>query len=150
MSHVTAALTQASDALARLIADTATLDRIDAAGTLLADAFCAGGRAFSCGNGGSFCDAAHFAEELSGKFRAPRRPLPALAISDAAHLTCVGNDYGYEEVFARFVEAHGRRGDVLVGISTSGGSRNIVLAAERAKAAGMSVIALTGRQPSAL
>ena len=137
-------LREARAALDALIAKPATVEALDAAGKLLAGVFSAGGRAFACGNGGSMCDAMHFAEELSGKYRLDRRALPAIAISDAGHLTCVGNDYGYEQVFSRYVEAHARKGDCLVAISTSGTSRNVVAAAEKAKAQGVKVIALTG------
>ena len=100
--------------------DEATLATIARAGQALADTFAAGGRAYSCGNGGSMCDAMHFAEELTGRFRENRPGYAAMAIADPSHLSCVGNDYGYEQVFARFVEAHGRAGDVLLAISTSG------------------------------
>jgi len=142
---VRAALAEAAAGLERLYADEATLATIARAGQLLADTFAAGGRAYSCGNGGSMCDAMHFAEELTGRFRDNRPGYAALAISDASHLSCVGNDYGYEQVFARFVEAHGRAGDVLLAISTSGTSRNVVAAARAAKQLGVRVIALTGR-----
>ena len=96
------------------------------------------------------CDAMHFAEELSGRFRSDRPAWAATAISDASHLTCVANDYGFEAVFSRYVEGHGRAGDVLLGISTSGTSPNILRAAEAAKAKGMRVVALTGKPGSAL
>jgi D-sedoheptulose 7-phosphate isomerase len=109
-----------------------------------------GHRVFSCGNGGSMCDAIHFAEELSGRYRKNRKGLPAIAIADPGHLSCVGNDYGYEFVFSRFLEAHAKAGDVLVGISTSGRSANVIRAAEHARANGMTVITLTGRPDSAL
>ena len=99
----------------------------------------------SCGNGGRLCDAMHFAEEMTGRYRSNRRRYAALAISDASHMACVGNDYGYEEVFSRYVEAHGRKGDVLLAITTSGTSRNIVKAAEVARRKGVKVVALTGR-----
>ncbi len=138
-------LAEAADSLSRLQSDTAMLERIAQAGVMLAETFAAGGRAYSCGNGGSMCDAMHFAEELTGRFRDDRRGYAALAISDPGHLTCVGNDYGYERVFARFIEAHGRAGDVLLAITTSGTSRNVVAAAQAAKGLGMKVIALTGR-----
>ena len=147
---VRAALDEAATALDRLRADDATLAHIEQAGGLLAAAFAAGGRAFSCGNGGSMCDAMHFAEELTGRFRDDRPGYAALAISDPGHLTCVGNDYGYEQVFARYLRAHGRAGDVLLAISTSGTSRNVVAAAQAAKELDMRVIALTGRAGSAL
>ena len=145
VDSVKSALAEAADSLSRLQSDSAMLERIAQAGALLADTFAAGGRAYSCGNGGSMCDAMHFAEELTGRFRDDRRGYAALAISDPGHLTCVGNDYGYERVFARFVEAHGRAGDVLLAITTSGTSRNVVAAAQAAKGLGMKVIALTGR-----
>ena len=90
------------------------------------------------------CDAMHFAEELTGRFRDDRPGYAALAISDAGHLSCVGNDYGYDQVFARFLEAHGRAGDVLLAISTSGTSKNVLAAAAVAQRIGVRVIALTG------
>ena len=145
VDSVQSALAEAADSLSRLQSDSAMLERIAQAGALLADTFAAGGRAYSCGNGGSMCDAMHFAEELTGRFRDDRRGYAALAISDPGHLTCVGNDYGYERVFARFVEAHGRAGDVLLAISTSGTSRNVVAAAQAARRLGVRVLALTGR-----
>lgn len=104
-----------------------------------------GGRVLTCGNGGSMCDAMHCAEELSGRFRHDRRALSAQAISDPAHLSCVANDFGYDRVFARGVEAWGREGDVLIVFSTSGRSGNIVAAAEAARSRGMQVIGLLGK-----
>lgn len=104
-----------------------------------------GGKIMACGNGGSHCDAMHFAEELSGKYRENRPALPAIAISDSGHITCVGNDYGFEQVYARFVEALGKNGDVLLAISTSGNSQNILKAVEIAKQKGITSIALTGK-----
>ena len=145
IAAVRAALAEAAASLERLYGDEATLATIARAGQLLADTFAAGGRAYSCGNGGSMCDAMHFAEELTGRFRDDRPGYAALAISDAGHLSCVGNDYGYDQVFARFVAAHGRAGDVLLAISTSGTSKNVVAAARAAKQLGVRVIALTGR-----
>ena len=142
---VQATLAEAAQALERLRNDSSMLARIDAAGALLADTFAAGGRVYSCGNGGSMCDAMHFAEELSGRFRDHRAGYAALAISDPGHLSCVGNDYGYEQVFARFVQAHARAGDVLLAITTSGTSKNVVAAAQAARERGARVIALTGR-----
>ena len=139
-------MNEALEALQRLIGNEVMLQRIAAAGQLLADTFAAGGRAYSCGNGGSMCDAMHFAEELTGRFRDNRPGYAALAISDASHLSCVGNDYGYEQVFARFIEAHGRAGDVLLAISTSGTSKNVLAAVDTARQRGMKVIGLTGRR----
>ena len=104
-----------------------------------------GGKIISCGNGGSMCDSMHFAEELSGRFRDNRRALAAISISDPSHLSCVSNDYGYDFVFSRFIEGLGQENDVLLGISTSGNSKNVILAVEAAKAKGMKTIVLTGK-----
>lgn len=103
------------------------------------------GKLISCGNGGSMCDAMHFAEELTGRFRKERRPLPAIAISDPSHITCCGNDYGFDRIFSRFVEGVGSKGDLLLGISTSGNSPNIINAVDSAKAKGMKTVALLGK-----
>lgn len=148
--HIQETLLDARRALDTLIANEATLRSIDAAGQLLADTFTREGRAFSCGNGGSMCDAMHFAEELSGRYRNDRPALGATAISDVTHMSCVGNDYGYEHVFSRYLEGNGRSGDVLLGISTSGTSGNVVAAAKVARAKGMKVIALTGKPGATL
>ncbi|HXU52964.1 MAG TPA: D-sedoheptulose 7-phosphate isomerase [Casimicrobiaceae bacterium] len=147
---VRAALDEAAQALDGLRRNDEALAAVARAASLLADAFAAGRKAMSCGNGGSMCDAMHFAEELSGRFRDDRPAYPAVAISDVTHMSCVGNDYGFERVFARFVEAHGQPGDVLLAITTSGTSRNVVAAAEVAKARGVRVIALTGNRGSPL
>ena len=150
VAQVRAALGEAAQALDALLADEATQALIDQAAGLLADTFTAGGRVYSCGNGGSMCDAMHFAEELTGRFRNNRRGFAAMAISDPGHLSCVGNDYGYDQVFARFIQAHGRAGDVLLGITTSGSSRNIIEAAKAARALGVKVIVLTGKRDAAI
>ena len=150
VAQVRAALGEAAQALDALLADEATQALIDQAAGLLADTFTAGGRVYSCGNGGSMCDAMHFAEELTGRFRNNRRGFAAMAISDPGHLSCVGNDYGYDQVFARFVQAHGRAGDVLLGITTSGSSRNIIEAAKAARALGVKVVVLTGKRDAAI
>lgn len=144
-ANVLAALNDARDALDALITNEKTIEAVVAAAGLMADAVEGDGKVMSCGNGGSLCDAMHFAEEMTGRYRSNRRPYAALAISDASHMACVGNDYGYEEVFSRYVEAHGRKGDVLLAITTSGTSRNIVKAAEVARRKGVKVVALTGR-----
>ena len=104
-----------------------------------------GGKIISCGNGGSMCDAMHFAEELSGRFRDDRAPLAAVSISDPSHISCVANDYGFDFVFSRYVEALGNSGDVLLAISTSGNSVNVIKAAEACKAKKIKVIGLTGK-----
>ncbi len=127
------------------LAEPGQFEKIDKAIQLLASAFQRGNRVFSCGNGGSMCDAMHFAEELSGRFRENRPALAAMAISDPSHLSCVANDYGYDFVFSRFLEAHGRAGDVLVAISTSGNSSNVLRACETARKKGIDVIALSGK-----
>jgi D-sedoheptulose 7-phosphate isomerase len=149
-SLIRSALQEAASGLDRLRQNDAALASIEAAGSVLAGAFKAAHHAYSCGNGGSMCDAMHFAEELTGRFRRNRRPLGAMAISDPGYLTCTANDFGYQEVFARFVQAHGRAGDVLVAISTSGSSANVLAAAQAARELSMPVIALTGRPDSAL
>lgn len=104
-----------------------------------------GGKIISCGNGGSMCDAMHFAEELSGKYREERPAIAAVSISDPSHITCVGNDYGFDQIFSRYIEALGKEADVLLAISTSGNSTNVVKAAEVARQKGMKVVALTGK-----
>jgi D-sedoheptulose 7-phosphate isomerase len=103
------------------------------------------GTVFICGNGGSHCDAMHFAEELTGRYRKDRRPLGALALGDASHVTCVSNDYGFEHIFSRQLEGLARKGDVLIGLSTSGNSKNIITAFEKAKTLGLFTIALVGK-----
>ncbi|HAW45085.1 MAG TPA: phosphoheptose isomerase [Sutterella sp.] len=150
VEHVKYALNEAQEGLTRLLANEAMLEKISEAGHLLATSLASGGHVYSCGNGGSLCDAMHFAEELTGRFRKNRQPLAAQAISDASHMSCVSNDFGYESVFSRYVEAFGRKGDVLVAISTSGKSHNVLLAAQAAKRLGMSVIVLTGRDGTEL
>jgi D-sedoheptulose 7-phosphate isomerase len=138
-------LEEARGVLDDLLADEERFRSIERAGTMLARTLREGGKVIACGNGGSMCDAMHFAEELTGRFRENRQALPAVAISDPAYLTCTANDYGFEQVFARFVEAHGKRGDVLLAISTSGNSPNVIEAARAARERGMSVIGLTGK-----
>ena len=111
----------------------------------LTDCLRGGGRILTCGNGGSLCDAMHFAEEMSGRFRDDRPALAVQAMADASHLTCVANDYGFEKVFSRGVEAWGKAGDTLVVFSTSGRSPNLIAAVEAARAQGLSVVGLLGR-----
>jgi D-sedoheptulose 7-phosphate isomerase len=140
-----ASLREAQRVLAAMLDDAATLRKIDAAALTLAHAFKGGGKALIVGNGGSCCDAGHFAEELTGRFRKDRPPLPAIACNDAGHLTCVANDYGFEHVFARWIQALARPGDVVIILSTSGNSPNCIRAAEAAKTAKAHVIALSGK-----
>jgi D-sedoheptulose 7-phosphate isomerase len=144
------ALLDAAAHFRRLARDAAFTAAVAESAVLVADALRGGGRAIACGNGGSMSDAAHFAEELTGRFRDDRAPLAAMAVTDPGHLTCVANDYGFEHVFARYVTAHGRPGDVLVALSTSGRSPNVLAAARAAIAADMAVVALTGAPGSPL
>lgn len=137
--------TEASDVLGRFLADPANIAAVEQAAAFMSYCLKQGAKVISCGNGGSMCDAMHFAEELTGKYRDDRPPIAALSISDPSHLTCVGNDHGFEHVFARFVQAHGREGDVLLAISTSGNSPNVLRAAEVAREKHMHVIGLTGK-----
>lgn len=141
---IKASLRQAHDCLEAFMSDARNIANVAEAGQMLAATFAAGGTAFSCGNGGSMCDAMHFAEELTGRFRENRKPFPAVAISDGSYLSCVGNDFGYDKVFARYLEAHGRSGDFLLAISTSGSSRNVIEAVQVAKAKGLKSVVLTG------
>jgi D-sedoheptulose 7-phosphate isomerase len=147
---ISSALEQAASALSALRADAGALSAIESAADLLANALRKGNKAVSCGNGGSMCDAMHFAEELTGRYRDDRPAYAAVAISDPSHLSCVANDFGFEFVFSRFVEAHGRAGDVLLAISTSGTSKNVLNAARAARERQMTVVALTGKADCAL
>ncbi|KES16673.1 Phosphoheptose isomerase [Gilliamella apis SCGC AB-598-P17] len=138
-------LNQAIDVLANFVANDENLKKIQQAAVLIADSFKQGGKVLSCGNGGSHCDAMHFAEELTGRFRDNRPSYPAIAISDVSHISCVGNDYGFDYIFSRYIEGVGQKGDVLLGISTSGNSANVLKAIEAAKQKGMKIITLTGK-----
>ncbi|MCR5887644.1 D-sedoheptulose 7-phosphate isomerase [Hymenobacter sp. J193] len=142
---IRAELTEAQAVLDRFVQNPANLAAIEQAARLMADSLQKGGKILTCGNGGSLCDAQHFAEELTGRYRQNRRALAAIALTEASHMSCVANDFGYDHVFSRYVEALGRPGDVLLAISTSGNSPNILLAAQAARAAGMQVVSLTGK-----
>jgi D-sedoheptulose 7-phosphate isomerase len=135
---------QAKELLDNFISDPESWEKIEKAGNLMVQSLKSGNKIISCGNGGSLCDAMHFAEELTGRFQKDRRPLPALSISDPSHITCVANDFGFDFVFSRTVEALGKPGDILLAISTSGDSQNIINAIDSAKKAGMIVVGLTG------
>jgi D-sedoheptulose 7-phosphate isomerase len=121
------------------------MEKIALAISWMSDSLKNNGKIISCGNGGSMCDAMHFAEELSGRYRNNRKALAAVSISDPSHISCVANDYGYDFVFSRYVEGLGHSQDVLLGISTSGNSKNVILAVQAAKALGMKTIVLTGK-----
>lgn len=137
-------LQEAAKVLDNFLSNENSLKNIEAAAKKMADCIKEGGKIFSCGNGGSHCDAMHFAEELTGRYRENRKALPAIAISDASHISCTANDFGYDFIFSRFIEGLGKPGDVVLGISTSGNSKNILRAAEIAKQKKMVVVALTG------
>lgn len=136
---------EAQQLLQQFTDDSNNIASVEKAGRVLVDAFKNGAKVISCGNGGSMCDAMHFAEELSGRFRDDRKALPAVSISDVSHISCVANDYGYDSIFSRYIEALGNAGDVLLGISTSGNSANVINAVRAAKQKGMKVIGLTGK-----
>lgn len=138
-------LNQAADVLANFVSDDSNLKLIQQAAILIADSFKQGGKVLSCGNGGSHCDAMHFAEELTGRYRENRPSYPAIAISDVSHISCVGNDFGFDAIFSRYLEGVGQAGDVLLGISTSGNSANVLNAIHTAKQKNMKIITLTGK-----
>lgn len=142
---IISAMADAADALDRLRSSREFVPACERLVKAVAGALRSGHKVMICGNGGSACDAAHFAEELTGRFRADRPPLAALACTDVGHVTCTANDYGFDEVFARWVTALGRPGDVLIVLSTSGNSENVVRAASAGTAAGMTTVALLGR-----
>lgn len=140
-----ASLSEAQQVLEQFLADPAQLEACSRFTDALTETFRAGGNVFACGNGGSHCDAMHFAEEFTGRFRKNRKPLGALALGDASHMTCVGNDFGFEEIFARQLLGLGRKGDLLIGISTSGNSENVVRAFAAAREIGMKTVGLLGK-----
>ena len=138
-------LQEAHQLLLTFMGDSKQIETISKMADVMAQVIINGGKIITCGNGGSHCDAMHFAEELTGRYRNNRKSLPAIAISNAAHLTCVGNDYGFEFIFSRFIEGIGNNGDVLLAISTSGNSMNIINAVKAAKEKKMKTIVLTGK-----
>lgn len=150
MSSIKQHFTEAQEILAQFVANEQNFTALEQAGALMVDALKNGKKIISCGNGGSLCDAMHFAEELTGRYRDDRKPLAAIAISDVSHMACVGNDYGYEFVFSRYLEAVGNDGDVLLAISTSGNSKNVLRAIEVAHQKGIKVVGLTGKDGGAM
>jgi D-sedoheptulose 7-phosphate isomerase len=145
LEHIRTSFLEAQECLSTFLGDQHNLDLVQSFVDLLTTTFAGGGRVYSAGNGGSHCDAMHFAEEWTGRYRKDREPVAALAFSDASHITCTSNDYGFEHVFERMVQAFGRKGDVLLAITTSGNSQNLILAAQAAKAQGMKVVGLLGK-----
>lgn len=148
--HILETLAQSRDYLQRFMASRDNLDAIDRAATVLISTLAQGNAIYACGNGGSMSDAMHFAEELTGRYRKNRAALSATAISDPGHISCVANDYGYEYIFSRYLEARAKPGDCLFAISTSGRSANVLKATEYAQSQGIQVISLTGAAGSAL
>jgi D-sedoheptulose 7-phosphate isomerase len=142
---VVSELQEAQKVLSDFLSNENTLENIAATAELMANSIKNGGKIITCGNGGSHCDAMHFAEELTGRYRENRAALPAIVISDPSHISCVANDFGYDHVFSRYIEALGQKGDVLLGISTSGNSSNIIRAVEAAKAKGVKTVILSGK-----
>jgi D-sedoheptulose 7-phosphate isomerase len=145
MTHIKASFIEARDVLATFLDDEVHFPRVGTFADLLAATFRNGGKAMSCGNGGSMSDAMHFAEEWSGRYRKERPPMPAIAFSDPGHMSCVANDYGYEQVFARQVQALGREGDILLMLTTSGNSPNLLRAAEVARERKVTTVGLLGK-----
>jgi D-sedoheptulose 7-phosphate isomerase len=144
-SRILSHFQEALQTLQQFMDDAEQMNNIDRAAQAMLHAIKDDGKILSCGNGGSHCDAMHFAEELTGRYRNHRPGIAAIAISDVSHISCVGNDYGYDQVFSRFVEAVGKKGDVLLAISSSGNSANVIKAIEAAKEKGMIVVGLTGK-----
>lgn len=137
---------EAQEVLSNFIEDKSNIANIEKAGNLMVNAIKNNGKVMSCGNGGSMSDAMHFSEELTGRFRENRPGIAAIAISDPTHITCVGNDYGFDYIFSRYIEAVGQEGDVLLAISTSGNSANVLNAAKEARKKGIKVVALSGKK----
>ena len=138
-------LAEALKTLQEFVADKTALDAIECAGEMMSNSILNGGKIIACGNGGSLCDATHFAEELTSRFRKDRFPIPAISINDPAYITCTVNDFSPDDIFSRYVEAFAKNGDVLLAISTSGNSQNVLNAVKSAKERGMKVVALTGK-----
>lgn len=138
-------LTEAKEVIENFANDPSQIEKCTTFSNMLVETIQAGNNVFSCGNGGSHCDAMHFAEELTGRYRKERPPIGALALGDPSHVTCVSNDYGFEHIFSRQIQGLGRKGDLLIGLSTSGNSKNVCLAFEAAKAKGIKTIALLGK-----
>lgn len=138
-------MTEAQTTLEKFLKDPSQISRCEKFSEMVVNTIKSGGNLFSCGNGGSHCDAMHFAEEFTGRYRKNRRPIGALALGDPSHTTCVSNDYGFEHIFSRQLAGLGRAGDLLLGLSTSGNSQNIINAFAEAKSIGIKTVALLGK-----
>jgi D-sedoheptulose 7-phosphate isomerase len=149
-SNILSSFREAQDALAQFMSGEKNLTLVEQFADLIVDTFQSGHKIYSAGNGGSHCDAMHFAEEWTGRYRNDRKPMPALAFSDVSHITCTSNDYGFEHIFERMVDAFGAPGDIFLAITTSGNSKNLILAAEAAKRKGMNVVGLLGKNGGAI
>lgn len=136
----------AAELLIQFYEETDNLTKLTGLAQLFSKCFQENNKILICGNGGSACDAMHFAEEFTGRYRKDRKALPVVHLLDAGHVTCVGNDYGFEEIFARGVEAFGRPGDWLIGLSTSGNSENVIRAFQKAKELKLNTLALLGKE----
>lgn len=145
ISRIKSHFIEALDTLQIFLNDEAQMNHIEHAANEMIKSIQSGGKILSCGNGGSHCDAMHFAEELTGRYRVNRPGIAAIAISDVGHISCVGNDFGYDQIFSRYIEAVGKSGDVLLAISSSGNSANVLKAIEAAKKMGLIVVGLTGK-----
>ena len=145
MEFIRHSFQDAHTVLTKFISDEQNFLKVNQAIEMMVQTYKKNGRVFSCGNGGSMCDAMHFAEELTGRFRKERRPLGAMAISDSSHISCVANDYGYDFIFSKYIEAWGNNGDILLAISTSGNSPNVINAVNAARAKGMKIVGLLGK-----
>jgi D-sedoheptulose 7-phosphate isomerase len=143
--YILQSLQESEQTLKRVLEDSQTLSLVSQATATFVKSLEQGGKILSCGNGGSYCDAMHFAEELTGRYRKDRRPLAAISLGDPGHMTCVSNDFGYKYIFSRLTEAYGKKGDTLLVISTSGQSENCIEAVKVAKAQGLSTVGLLGK-----
>jgi D-sedoheptulose 7-phosphate isomerase len=145
LKKTTALFEEAKTTLSHFLSEQANIQQVELLSENIFQVIQKGGKIISCGNGGSMCDAMHFAEELTGKFKEDRKPLPALSISDPSHLSCVANDFGFDDVFSRYIEALGKPGDLLLAISTSGNSLNIIKALGSAEKKQMRSFCLLGK-----
>jgi D-sedoheptulose 7-phosphate isomerase len=145
MDLIKKSLNESIQVLKEFVENESNIKAIKSAGDIMINSVKAGGQLISFGNGGSMSDAMHFAEELTGRFRDDRPAISAVSISDPTHITCVANDYGFDAIFSRYIEANGRKGDVVLAISTSGNSANVILACEAARKKGLKIVGLTGK-----